>query len=279
VSVLLRETFGSALPELRVEPTGKRVRASVADRTVVDTTSALIVWEPRRVVGSWAVPESDLRAVLSPSGSSDPAAADGAGHDLPSVSSRPVLDPSIPFAVHTTDGTAVDITIDGRTLSGAGFRPADPGLAGYVVLDFAAFDQWWEEDAPSVGHPRDPFHRVDALPSSRTVRIELDGELIAESDRPVLLFETMLPTRYYLPREDVRVELRPTATTTQCAYKGTANYFGVTVAGRTVDDIAWTYRTPFTDATPVEGLVCFFNERVDISVDGVAEPRPRTPWS
>jgi uncharacterized protein (DUF427 family) len=279
MTVLWRETIGRSLPELRIEPSGKRIRADLAGRTVVDTTRALLVWEPRRVVASWAVPVSDLHAALSSARSDDGTVAEEVGHDLPSISARPVLDPSIPFAMHTAPGSTVDLAIDGRTLTGAGFRPADPALTDYVVLDFAAFDEWWEEDVRNIAHPRDPFHRIDALPSSRNVRVELDGEVLAESDSPVLLFETMLPTRFYLPPGDVRVRLETTDTKSQCAYKGTATYFRVSLAGRTVEDIAWTYREPLIDATPVAGLVCFFNERVDVIVDGVTEQRPRTPWS
>ena len=101
-----------------------------------------------------------------------------------------------------------------------------------MILDFTAFDAWYEEDELNVAHPRDPFHRVDVLPSSRQVRLELDGQVLAESSRPMLLFETMLPTRYYLPREDVTAELTPTSTHTCCAYKGQASYWSAAASGR-----------------------------------------------
>lgn len=205
--------------------------------------------------------------------------ADDVGYLLPDVSRRPVLDPSIPFAVHTAKGEVVDIHLGPEVRAGAGLRLADPDLDGYVVLDFDAFDSWWEEDEPNVGHPRDPFHRIDVLPSSRRVRLELEGEVLTESDRPLLLFETMLPTRFYLRREDVRVELIPSATRTTCAYKGHASYLSPLVDGREVADLAWTYQQPLPEAAVVAGLVAFFDERVDLVLDGVRRERPVTPWS
>lgn len=278
MSTLLQTALTSALPDLRHQPTGKRIRAVVAGRTVVDSTRALQVWEPRRVVGVWAVPERDIDADLSSAGE-NPAGDPDAGHHMPEMSERPVLDPSIPFRVHTTEGTAVNLTVGDKSLAGSGFRPADPDLHGYVLLDFAAFDEWWEEDVRNVGHPRDPFHRIDVLPSSRTVCVARDGEVLAESSRPTLLFETMLPTRFYLPREDVRAELTPTTTRSTCAYKGYASYYAVSVGGKPVPDLAWSYPDPLPEAAAVTGLVCFFDERVDVTVDGAPVARPVTPWS
>jgi uncharacterized protein (DUF427 family) len=278
MSLLLRTALAGALPALRHEPTAKRIRAVLGGRTVVDSIRAAQVWEPRRVVGVWAVPETDVDAELTPIGEAGP--DDGTyGYLLPDVSDRPVLDPSVPFQVHTAAGTAVDLTIGGTTLPARGFRPADPDLAGYVLLDFDAFDEWWEEDVRNVGHPRDPFHRIDVLPSSRTVRVELDGEVLAESNRPTMLFETMLPARIYLPREDVRAELTATPTRTTCAYKGFASYYAVSVHGDPVPDLAWTYESPLPEAEAVSGLIAFFDERVDVILDGAPLDRPVTPWS
>jgi uncharacterized protein (DUF427 family) len=275
---MLRTSLMSALPELRHEPTAKRIRAELDGQTVADSSRALLVWEPRRVVPSWALPEADIAAAIS---AADPAAERDApaGYAMPEVSQRPVLDPSIPFAVHTASGHPVDLSVDGQVLAGAGFRPDDPDLDGYVVLDFSAFECWWEEDVRALGHPRDPFHRIDVLPSSRSVRIELDGELLAESTRPMLLFETLLPTRFYLPVEDVRVELTPTSARSTCAYKGHASYYAASVAGQPVADLAWSYADPLPEAAAVKGLIAFFNERVDVILDGEKLPQPLTPWS
>ncbi|MCU1616422.1 MAG: hypothetical protein JWO98_3962 [Frankiales bacterium] len=278
MSASVRTALMSNLPQLRHEPTAKRIRASVGGRTVVDSTSALLVWEPRRVVASWAVPEKDVSAELL-AGAAPTATGDDVGSPMPDVSRRPVLDPSVPFLAHTTEGTVLDLRAGADHRAGAAFRPDDPDLAGYVLLDFAAFDGWWEEDAPAMGHPRDPFHRIDILPSSRPLRLERDGVLLAESEGPTLLFETLLPTRFYLPREAVVVDLTPSATTSICAYKGRASYFSATVGGREIRDIAWTYEDPLPEAAAVGGLVAFFDERVDVVLDGDRRPRPVTPWS
>jgi uncharacterized protein (DUF427 family) len=259
--------MAARLGELRYEPTAKRIRAQLGSATVVDSTRALLVWEPRRIVPSYAVPEGDIGVALV---DVDPAAHPEAPPD------RPVLDPSVPFAAHTAEGTPVDVA---GARPGAGFRLADPDLAGYLVLDFTAFDGWYEEDEPSVAHPRDPFHRIDVLASSRTVRVERDGTVLAESARPTLLFETSLPTRYYLPRDDVRVELVPSSRQSYCAYKGQASYWSVSVDGLAVPDLAWSYEDPRHEAQQVRGLVAFFNEHVDLVVDGERQDRPSTPWS
>jgi uncharacterized protein (DUF427 family) len=205
-------------------------------------------------------------------------ASDDVGASLPSVSDRPVLDPSVPFAAHTADGQAVDVVVGGHRVGQAGLRLADPDLADYVVLDFDRFD-WLEEDEPNIGHPRDPFHRIDIVTSSRHVRLERDGTVLAESSRPRLLFETLLPARWYLPREDVRVPLVASAKRTTCAYKGHASYFSPVVGEREIPDLAWTYEHPLREANEVTGLIAFFNERVDVIVDGELDERPITPWS
>jgi len=279
MSIQVHELLASGIGQLRYEPTTKRVRATLGGATVVDSTRAVLVWEPRRIVPSYAVPAADIHGELVPSTAptTDGELADGSL--LPDVFARPVLDPSVPFSAHTTAGEAVDVHANGENSPGAGLRLTDPDLAGYVVLDFPAFDGWSEEDEPIVGHPRDPFHRIDVLASSRHLRLELDGHVLAESSRPMLLFETMLPVRYYLPRGDVRAKLVRSDTHTYCAYKGKASYWSANVGGRLVPDLAWTYREPLTDASRDAGLVAFFNERVDVVLDGQRSERPVTPWS
>jgi uncharacterized protein (DUF427 family) len=277
MSTILRQAIFRHLGDLRHEPTDKRVRALIGDAVVADTTRALLVWEPRRVVPSYAVPISDVRAELVPVAPLDEV-VDDVGLRLPAVSDRPVLDPSIPFDVHTADGSPVEVRPSGGTSSGRGFVPSDPDLAEHVVLDFTSFD-WLEEDEPIVSHPRDPFHRIDVIRSSRSVRIELDGHVLAASARATLLFETMLPIRFYLPPEDVRVELQPSPTRTWCAYKGEARYWSVALPSATVPDIVWGYEAPLHDAIGVAGLVSFFDERLDVVLDGRRRDRPLTPWS
>jgi uncharacterized protein (DUF427 family) len=279
MSSQVRELMASGFGQLRHEPTAKRIRAVLGGETVVDSTRALLVWEPRRIVPSYAVPAEDVRGELAPAGPAGNAPAEDVGVALPDVTALTVLDPRIPFSVHSTDGEIADLRAAGQQRPAAAFRPADPDLGGMVILDFGAFDTWYEEDEVNVAHPRDPFHRIDVLPSSRQVRLELDGEVLADSSRPVLLFETMLPTRYYLPREDVTAELIPSDTKTWCAYKGQASYYSVRAGGRLVPDVAWYYTVPRHDALQVRDLIAFFTERVDVILDGEHHPRPVTPWS
>jgi uncharacterized protein (DUF427 family) len=265
------------LPQLRHEPARKRVRATLAGEVVLDSTEAVLVWEPQRVLPAYAVPREHIRGELLPAGDAGPPAGP-LGFQLPD--GRTVLDPSVPFAVHTAEGEPLSLHAGGQTREGAAFRPADPDFHGLVLLDFAGFDAWHEEDEPVVGHPRDLLHRIDILPSSRTVRIERDGILLAESARARLLFEhPILPVRAYLPPDDIRVPLQPSPTRTRCPYKGEATYWTLDVGGRTIPDLAWSYETPREEAAQIAGLVCFFNERVDISLDDNLAPRPRTAWS
>jgi uncharacterized protein (DUF427 family) len=280
MGVRLRETLSRQIGQLRYEPTAKRVRAEVAGVPVVDSERALLIWEPRRVVPTYAVPAEDVLAEVVPAASGGeraPGVRDGFA--LPDVTSLPVLDPRIPFAMRLTEGQPVEVRVSAgdRTLSG--FLADDPDLAGYVILDFAGADRWLEEEEEITGHPRDPFHRVDVRASSRSVQLSLDGRVLADSSRPRLVFETMLATRYYLPREDVSAELRPSETRTWCPYKGGATYWSVAVGERVVPDLVWSYEKPLPDAAELEGYLSFFDERMDVVVDGVPRPRPVTPWS
>lgn len=280
MSIRVRESMMRELGRLRHEPTAKRIRAELGGATVVDSTRAVLLWEPRRVVPSYAVPADDvIGAVLSPGAPAAAADIDDVGLRLPDVTDRPILDPSIPFPVHTADGEPLDLHSGDEVRPGAGFRLADADLDGYVELDFAAFDAWYEEDERNVGHPRDPFHRIDVLPSSRHVRLELDGTVLADSSRPTLLFETMLPMRFYLPREDVVADLVPSDTRSYCAYKGHASYLSLDTGSAVVPDIAWTYPQPLHEVESATDLIAFFDERVDVVLDGRRRERPVTPWS
>jgi uncharacterized protein (DUF427 family) len=262
------------LEELRYEPIDKRIRATHGDHEVIDSTRALLVWEPKRIVPSYAVPVDDVDGELIASALRADAAADVA-IVVPQLAGRPVYDPSVPFAVHTTEGQPLDLKADAGVREGAAFRPADDALSGYVIVDFDAFDAWYEEDELNVGHPRDPFHRIDIVHSTRHVRIERDGVVLAESTSPYMLFEPPLPVRYYLPASDVSLDrLAPSATRTYCAYKGQASYWSIED-----EDIAWTYREPLREAAEVTDRIAFFNERVTVRVDGRELERPVTPWS
>jgi uncharacterized protein (DUF427 family) len=252
MSLLLSQARREQIGELRHEPTAKWVRALVDGQVVADSTHPVLVWEPRRFVASYAVPPEDVKAELVP------VPAEGSdGHVL--------LHPGIPFSRHSTPGEAFTIRTPGRNLESAAFRPADPDLGGLIVLDFVAFDTWYEEDEVIHGNPRDPYHRVDVRRSTRHVRIELDGQVLADTHRPTLVFETHLGTRYYLPREDVQVELEPSDTRSVCAYKGEASYWSM--AGH--DDLVWAYEDPLPEAAGLAGLVAFYDEKVQVTVDGV----------
>lgn len=269
----LRDVMMRELGELRYEPIEKRIRARLGDRAVIDSTRAMLVWEPKRVVPTYAVPVVDIDAELGPAHRDE---LDAGPASAPQLLGRPVYDPSVPFTVHSTEGERLTLRGPGGEREAAAFRPSDATLAGYVTVDFDAFDEWYEEDERNVGHPRDPFHRIDIVRSSRHVRVALAGEVLADSTSPCLLFEPPLPVRYYLPPEDVATDrLRPSATRTFCAYKGEASYWGLDGAA----DIAWSYPEPLREATELTGRFAFLDERVDVVVDGRPQERPVTPWS
>jgi uncharacterized protein (DUF427 family) len=159
--------------------------------------------------------------------------------------------------------------------------PDGPHVKGYVAFYWHLMDAWYEEDEQVYAHARDPYSRVDILPSSRHVRVVLGGQTIAETHHPRLLLETGLPVRYYLPEQDVQMELlEATGTTTRCPYKGQAAYWSARIGTRVFRDIVWSYRDPLPACMPIDGLLCFFNERVDaIYVDDELLPKPITPWS
>ena len=264
-----------ALGELRFEPTPKRVSAFLDGAPVLDTARAVLVWEPRRIVPEYAVPEEDVAAELLPWDAPPPAPAP---REVPLPSGAHVIPPG-DFRAHTAAGEELVLRAGGATRPGAAFRLRDSEVEGLVLVSFHALDGWREEDEPIHGHPRDPFKRIDVRRSARRVRVEVEGRVLAESARPRLLFETYLPVRTYLPPDDVRMDLlRPSPTRTTCAYKGTARWLAVDVDGE-ARDVAWTYERPLSDATEVAGMVCFFDERVDAIVDGELRPRPASPWS
>ncbi|AYF73250.1 DUF427 domain-containing protein [Nocardia yunnanensis] len=242
---------------VRVEPSAKRVRAYLGGHLAVDTVHPTLVWESPHYP-TYYVPAADLRVKLEPNGKVRPSPSRG-------------------------DGTEFDVVADGITAAGAAVRHLDSPIAelrDLVKLDLAAMDEWFEEDEPIYVHPRDPYTRVDILVSSRHVRVELDGVTLADSHSPHILFETGLPARYYLPLTDVRMDLlRPSQTRTSCPYKGHAEYWNVELAESSHPDLVWIYRTPLPESQKIAGLACFYNEKLDIWIDGELQPRPKTPFS
>jgi uncharacterized protein (DUF427 family) len=172
--------------------------------------------------------------------------------------------------------------VDAAALEGLRHRVhRDGALAGTVRFSWDALDAWFEEDEEIFVHPRNPYARVDAVRSTRTVRVELDGVLLAESAAPVMVFETGLPARYYLDRTAVDfTHLIHTDTETACPYKGrTSDYWSVRTGGEVHADLAWSYDFPTRALTPIAGLIAFYNEKVDITLDGTLLERPQTPFS
>jgi uncharacterized protein (DUF427 family) len=229
--------------QLRYEPSDKWVRGEIDGQTVVDSKRVWLVWEPGRVVPGWCFPREDVRMdMLTP---------------VEPEEGRPEV-------------------WDVGSAERAAWSFDDPDLEGRIQIDYYRLDRWLEEEAQVVGHPRDPFKRVDVRRSSRRVRVELDGMLLADTTKPLLLFETGLPVRYYLPREDVRMDLlTPSDTRSLCAYKGEASY----LSAEGGDDVAWTYPDPLPDNAEIRDTIAFFNENVDITVDGEPVGRPETQWS
>ena len=164
-----------------------------------------------------------------------------------------------------------------------GRRIGDDGPEGTEGLWTFPWDgsvSWFEEAMEVVVHARDPKHRIDAIPSDRHVVVEIGGEVVADSRAPHALFETHLPTRWYLPMEDVRQELLvPSDLVTSCPYKGTARYWSVRAGGELHEDVAWSYPAPIPELPRVRDLVAFYDERVDLTIDGQRQERPITPWS
>ena len=162
-------------------------------------------------------------------------------------------------------------------------KPYDelPQIRDYVAFYWDRVDHWYEEDDEVFVHARDPYKRVDVVNSSRRVEVVLGGVQVADTRRARFLFETRLPTRYYIPIEDVRQDLLvPSTKVTACPYKGRAKYFSVKIGDTLFEDIVWSYPDPIPECPKIAGYLCFFNEHVDeIRVDGVVVPRPETPWS
>jgi uncharacterized protein (DUF427 family) len=243
--------------EVRVEHGRKRVRILLAGELVADTTAPLLVWEVP-YYPTYYVPAGDVVAKLIPAGTAD-------GQQLGTAEL---------YTVQVPGGTEAEFA--------ARKYPASPArqLHDAVRFDWEAMSEWLEEDEPVYTHARDPHTRVDILASSRHVRIEIDGVTVAESRSPRILFETGLPPRYYLPLPDTRTDLmRPSPTQTHCPYKGTASYWSVDSGTEVHKDVVWIYRTPLPESQKIAGLACFYDERVDVFIDGVQQRRPHTAFS
>jgi uncharacterized protein (DUF427 family) len=240
---------------IRIEPGAKRLRTYLGGELVADTIRPLLVWEVPHYP-TYYFPVADVR--------SDLLVADGRVAHSPSRG----------------DGKTFTVHAGGKQAPAAAVRYEHSPIAELreaIRLEWSAMDAWFEEDEEVFTHARDPHTRIDILQSSRHVRVEVDGETIAESAGPRLLFETGLPVRYYLPKTHVRMELLELAdTVTHCPYKGQAQSFSVRLGDSVHEKLAWCYPTPLAESQKIAGLIAFYNEKVDLYVDGVVVERPST---
>jgi uncharacterized protein (DUF427 family) len=234
------------------------VRTYLGGELVADTTAPLLVWE-KPYYPVYFFPEADVRLDLL--------TATGETRRSPSRG------PATLYTVATTS----------RKAEGAAYRHIDSPveeLRDHVAFTWGAMDAWFEEDEEVYVHARDPYTRVDILPSSRHIEVMVDGVKVADSHSGRFLYETGLPTRYYLPKTDVRMDLlEATDLHTECPYKGVASYYDVVVNGERRENIVWWYPFPTEESSRVAGLVSFYNEKVDIYVDGKQLERPKTMFS
>ncbi len=247
--------------DVRLEPIAKRVRTYAGGAAVADSRRVQMMFESARL-GVYYFPVQDVRAdLLLSSGKVVPSPVKG-------------------------DATYYSIKVDGRVVEGAAWRYLDPPAGGPDIRGLVAFhwklmDAWFEEDDEVFVHARDPYHRIDVLNSSREVRVVVGAETVALSRKARFLFETGLPVRYYIPRDDVRFELlQPSPSQTACAYKGPTSQYWRSISSGVSDDIAWCYEDPAPEVAGIAGRLAFFNERVDaIYVDGEELPKTQTSWS
>lgn len=241
--------------DVRMEKSQKWVRVMLGGEVVADTRRPLLVWE-RPYYPTYYFPRADVRT------------------DLLTPIDRNRRSP-------LGDAPAFTVTAGDREATAAAYHhPGLEGLEDHVAFVWQKMDHWFEEDEEVYVHPRDPYTRVDILRSSRHLRIEIEGATVAESVRPTLLFETGLPVRYYLPKTDVRMDLlEPSEKTSECPYKGTAEYWSAVIDGDRHDDVVWSYPFPTQESAAIAGLMCFYDERVDVYVDGEIQDRPKTIFS
>jgi uncharacterized protein (DUF427 family) len=238
------------------EPSPRRVRVKFGGEFVADSRKALLVWEGGGPRLHYYFPQEDVRQEFLVN-------TGRAGGDRTN------------WHVHVGDQQA-----DNAAWSYSEAREELHGIEDYIAFRWHKMDHWFEEAEEVFVHPRDPYHRVDTMPSTRHVRVEVDGVTVAESQRPYLLFETNLPTRYYFSAEDVNMDLlEPTDSHTACPYKGTASYWSVKVGGTVHKDLVWGYPEPIPETPKIKGLLSFYNEKVDIFIDSVKQERPITAWS
>jgi len=242
-------------PSVRTEPSQRWVRVQFNGESVADTKNAILVWPQGHMI-TYYFPMDDVRTEWLEPGR---LGSDGKQY--------------------------YDLRVGDRLAEAAAwsYPGATSGLAdleGYITFKWNKMDHWYEENEEVFVHPRDPYHRVDSIPSSRHIRVVIDGVTIAETKRPHLLFETGLPIRYYIPQEDIRMDLlEPTRAATTCPYKGVASYWSIKIGDQIYRNYVWGYMDPMPESPKIKGLLSFFNEKMEIYVDGELERSPQTMWS
>lgn len=242
-----RGTSADPLPDhaLFLQPVPRRVRAEFAGTTVLRSDRVQALHETGSMQ-QWYLPRQDVEPGLLV--------------DSPTRTQDPNKGEASYWHVVVGDRRAEDAAWSYPTQG----PHAPDGLAGLVAFDHDKLDRWFEEDQELLGHPRDPFHRVDTRRSSRTVEVRADGELVARSARPLAVFETSLPVRWYLPREDVPAPLTGSDTASVCPYKGVASYWSL--PGH--PDAAWSYEEPLGEALQARGMVSFAGDGIEVTVTG-----------
>jgi uncharacterized protein (DUF427 family) len=233
---------------VRIEPCHKRLRTYLGGALIADTDHARLVWEVPPYP-AYYLPKADVDMTrLTPNGHTRTSETRGEAHL---------------FDVAGGEGrVAVD---------GAWHYPGSPvpELRDLVRIDWRAMDSWFEEDEEVFIHARSPYTRIDVLPTSRRVQVAVNGVEVIDTTRAMVLFETGRPPRYYVPTEDIRMDLlEPTDTVTGCPYKGFASYWTVKAGEETYPDLAWAYKTPLPESARIAGLVCIWDTHVETRVDG-----------
>jgi uncharacterized protein (DUF427 family) len=247
-------------PRYILEPTARRVRVKFGNETVGDTTRAQLLFETGKLP-VYYFPRDDVRMDLLTSSGADKR------DDVKGTTEY--------FDVNVGERIGADAAwiCQGEPAHGT-------DLSGMVAFDWNKMDRWFEEDEEVFVHARDPYHRVDVLESSRHVEVFVNDEKVADSRRPLMLLETGLPTRFYLPKMDIRLDLLERSDAhTACPYKGTADYWDVRTEKGLAEAIVWGYERPIPEIPRIAGRLCFFNEKVDMKIDGELQVRPRTKWS
>jgi uncharacterized protein (DUF427 family) len=240
---------------LYLEPTPKRIRVELGDVVIADSRRAFLLHESGQQP-VYYFPPQDVRT------------------DLLEASSRQAHVPTKGHASFFTVRAGDDVVHNGAWTYADPVAGAPAELKGLIAFYFFRMSRWLEEGQEIHTHPRDPYTRVDVLTTDRHIKISLGGALLAETDRALAVFETNLEARWYLPIEDVRATLTPSDATSRCPYKGEAHYYSVAVPeGEDGHDLVWYYPEPYDAVRRIKDLVCFFNEKVDIELDG--EPQPR----